>query len=184
MDPAFAARQVSLGYEAAPFGSSTSLYGDEAITKAVIKNTADFFNEIEENVGTELMNKIHGSQLTAQKCTAFIGVIKSHPLLQVVPNEMNKEPSGSIRVTHKHILSVTDERVIGLIGEEGLAALQGSEKTEITFLGISEQAMNAILRHTKSLQNRRVVSYTPTYRESDLLVSKPKERSCQMCTIL
>ena len=138
--------------------SSQTVYGDKNISEDTIVKVAAFISEHDDEDGSILtrmaLSSLQQKPLTHAEIRLGIQLIKDHPTVVVVPNEINKNPrTGHTFLTRELTIGKNDERLVALIGRAGLdAAFRSSQRQETTILGVSTLSWETLQRYDRNFR--------------------------------
>jgi hypothetical protein len=118
--------RVSTNVRAEEIKSTSTVSGDKAIAESLVKGIIDKLSDNPKL--NQLFDRIRGP-LTAEKGIAAITIIKELPMLIVVPNEVNKDPTrNAFLITRKRYFDITNHQTTTFLTPTQIAALK-SENT-------------------------------------------------------
>lgn len=98
-------------------------------------------------------------------------LLQKHPLVQIVPNDQNRTPTGSVRVTHQFAITITDQHTLAALHEQGVAGVRVGRKARIEMIGVSRLAWGA-LEH----ENARISRTPPRSERVAVVISTSGSR--------
>ncbi|MDF2577309.1 MAG: hypothetical protein K0S74_793 [Chlamydiales bacterium] len=157
------------------------LKGDKAIVESVYNTTLNFFENPSHNIlGIESFLAIRILDLPSEldRYTSLRELIDTHPLVMVMPNEVNQQDS-TILTAKTITLGLNELVTIDTVNKESLASLKAANRSEIEILSISKSASNALNRLIKTLK-------TPNrpLNERTHLIARSSKKECCSCNIL
>ena len=150
----FVASHKSYDVKLSEIDGAHAIKGDKTIAEETIERVADFIlKQGVSSVSSTTLKNLKIKPLSHDEIQLGITLIEDHPFVVVVQNKQNKDPkSDLILITREFTLGINDERLVGLLGREGLeAAFEADHREEITLLGVSTNAWETIQRYERSL---------------------------------
>ncbi|MCF7852821.1 MAG: hypothetical protein K9M07_06240 [Simkaniaceae bacterium] len=139
----------------APIGATHSINGDKAVCEATIRNVATFllmhYPTSSPSMRTQL-NNLKISPLSLEELAFAAKLIGDLPMIHIVPDAANKDPTGGVLITREMEISVNRElSVLGVTGRSISGAQVTGVLAKVKGIAISTKAMTAIVNHSKAL---------------------------------